>query len=254
MFPNDLKKHIHKLHQKKYRKEFSEFIIEGVKGVEEALNSDLEIEAVVVEGSRREEKDISRVIALAERVREDVFFCGRNDVDTIKSADTFPGILAIARQYEVGLHDISIGEPIICLDGVRDPGNIGTIMRTADWFGIHHFLLSEDTVDPYNEKAVRSTMGSIARVKTFKSTGIAHSLEKLQKNGYSVIVLDLNGKPLKALKKRKKVIYVFGGESQGVRDEVRALADSTYTIPKIGGAESLNVAVSAATVMSHISL
>jgi len=248
MLPKQTKQHIARLQQKKYRKEFGEFLVEGVKGVEEAIDAGADIVLIVVDGVRRDEAEFVELIKKAEAKKLQVAYCGRNDVNAIKTTDTFPGVLAVLEiPDEV---EFSKG-PIICLNGLNDPGNLGTIIRTADWFGIKNILLSEDCVDPYNPKVVRSTMGSIFRTNIQSSTNIVQLLEKLKSKGYNIISLTMDGKDISKLKSHTKNIYVSGSESHGVSDEIIKLGES-YTIPGKGEAESLNVAMAAGILMSKI--
>ncbi len=251
MLEANFKKHIKKLHQKKYRKEFHEFLVEGVKGVDELIGSDLDIIAIIIEGNRRDQDDIAQIIQKAEQEDIDLYYAGRKDIDEIKDADTFPGIMAVVGRPDDPLDAFSDG-PIIALDRVKDPGNMGTIIRTADWFGIENILLSEESVDPYSPKTVRSTMGSIARVVIHESDEIVQSLERLKKAGYSVVTLALDGEPIDTADFDEKTVYVFGSESHGVSDAVRNISNKSVLIPGKGSAESLNVAISAAIVMSMI--
>lgn len=252
MLSQKIKRHLTQLQQKKYRKEFQEFVVEGVKGVEEAINSDVEVILLVVEGSQRDEKEFAELIALAEKHDVPVEFCGRGDVDSIKSTDTFPGVLAVVAQDEMSLKDMTDG-PIVVLDKINDPGNLGTIIRTADWFGIKQIILSEDCVDVYNPKVVRSTMGSLFHVNIFKSEHIDTALTKLkEEHSYIINALDMKGDSISKLKSKKNNVYLFGSESHGVRAELDELIDNRYTIPGKGDAESLNVAVAVGILMSKI--
>lgn len=252
MLSTKIIKHLNKLEQKKYRKEFKEFIVEGIKGVNEALKSDFDVVLVIVEGIRRDEPEFASVIELATKKEVPIEFCGRKDIEYIKNTETFPGIIAVVDQKETMIEDI-MEEPIICLDNLKDPGNLGTIMRTADWFGLKNILLSENSVDPYNPKVVRSTMGSIFHVNIFEPKNILQTLEQLKKDfGYIVVSLDLKGKNLHTLKPKKKTVYIFGSESHGVSPELESIIDELYTIEGKGEAESLNVAVAAGIVMGQL--
>jgi TrmH family RNA methyltransferase len=252
MLSQKIIKHLEKLDKKKYRAESKEFIVEGIKGVTEALKSEMEIALIIMEGNRRDESEFASIIELAQEQEVPVEFCGRKDVGFIKNTDTFPGVLAIVDQREIDLEDLAEG-PIICLDSIKDPGNLGTIIRTADWFGVHNILLSENSVDPYNSKVVRSTMGSICHVQIFESTNLHRSLETLKnKYEYKIYSLDLNGKKLSTLKPSPKTVYIFGSESHGVSAGLDELIDERYTIEKKGEAESLNVGIAAGILLSKI--
>lgn len=247
-------KHLNQLQQKKFRAEFKEFTVEGVKGVREAIEADAEVILVIIDGKLREEPDMVALTDLAEENEIPVDFCSRQDIGEIKTTDTFPGVLAVVASQDIGLDEIASGI-IIALDGLKDPGNLGTIIRTADWFGINNILLSEESVDPYNPKVVRSTMGSSFRVNIFESQNLVTSLQKLKdKFGYKIIALDMEGEPIEKLKNetQPKSIYLFGSESHGIRQELDKFIDKRYTILGKGAAESLNVAVAAGIVMSRI--
>lgn len=248
-------KHINELQQKKHRTAAQEFIVEGVKGVSEAIQADAEVLLIVVDGNLRDERDMSALIKLAEQNEIQVEFCGRRDIGEIKTTDTFPGVLAVVQTNDIGLEEIAHG-PIVALDGVKDPGNLGTIIRTADWFGIKNMLLAEDSVDPYNPKVVRSTMGSIFRTTIFESQNLATSFDTLcNKYGYKIVSLEMNGTTLPEKLNQQgteKTIFLFGSESHGVRPEIAKFVNIKYTIPGKGGAESLNVAVAAGIVLSRI--
>lgn len=254
MLTNATIKHINQLQQKKYRAEFKEFLVEGIKGVKEAITADAEVIIIIIDGKLREEKEFSEIAKLAAQKKIPLEYCGRKDIGEIKTTDTFPGVLAVVAAQDLGLDEITNGH-IIALDGLKDPGNLGTIIRTADWFGVKNILLAEESVDPYNPKVVRSTMGSIFRINIFESQNLATSLKKLkEKFGYKVVSLEMNGQNLPAtlFLKNKKVIFLFGSESHGVHPELEKLVDTRYTIPGTGGAESLNVAVAAGIVLSRL--
>lgn len=254
MLPQKTITHLNKLQEKKYRNEFKEFIVEGLKGVGEALTEDAEVVLIIIEGKRRDEKEFAALIKTAEQKNVPIEFCARGDIGDIKTTDTFPGALAVIAQSDIALEHIVNDQPIICLDGVKDPGNLGTIIRTADWFGIPNLLLSEDCVDPYNPKVVRSTMGSLFRVQVFESQHLPTTLTTLkEKHGYEIIAMDMRGEPLEKLRAAKKAVYLFGSESHGIRPSLESLISKRYTIQGTGKAESLNVAVATGILLSHLS-
>lgn len=136
----------------------------------------------------------------------------------------------------------------IVLDGIQNPGNLGTIIRTADWFGITQIFASFDTADCYNAKVVQSTMGSIARVHIYY-TDLASFFPKVN---ISVVGALLKGENLYALSKMSEGIIVIGNESKGISNEVLPFIRQAVTIPRKGGAESLNAAVAAGILLSHL--
>lgn len=246
------KKHILRLQEKKYRKESQQYIVEGVKGVEEALKSDCEIVVIIVDGARRDEEDIARILTLADEEEIEVLFCGRKDIQEMKTTETFPGVQAVLEFEHLDLNDLLNNSPIVCLDRTNDPGNLGAIIRAADWFGMKNIILSEGSVDPYNPKVVRSTMGSLFHVQLFESDNLIKTLEFLKKKGYTIITLTMEGESLHTLKKNNKSVYIFGSESHGVHPDIIALSDKQYTIPGVGDAESLNVGVAAGITFYQI--
>ena len=250
MLSSNIKNHTIKLHQKKYRADFNEFLVEGFKGVEEALNSGYPINYLIIDSRFRESKQ--DLIKKAEGKGAEIFFCNKPEADKIKTTDTFPGILAVVKILPLSIGKIAENGPIIILDRINDPGNLGTIIRTADWFGIQNILLSEDSVDLYSPKAVRSTMGSIFHIKAIESTNIVQSIEQLKKKGYNIIALDIKGDSLENLESFPKSAYIFGSESHGIRNTLLDLADKKITIQGKGKSQSLNVAVSAGILMSQL--
>jgi TrmH family RNA methyltransferase len=250
MLTENIRKHIKKLQQKKYRREFGEFIIEGIKGVEEVLASGCMVTQIILEEDSRTPVDLPLFVAGGP----EVLYASKSDIKDIKTTETFPGIMAVVKMPETKLQDFDLEKPILCLDGVKDPGNLGTIIRTADWFGITNILLTDDCVDAYNEKVVRSTMGSIFRSKIVESENIMQDLPALKKQGYTLIGLEMEGEPLQKMKPQAKTVYVFGSESHGISAKVQSILDSSCTIPRLGGSESLNVGVAVGVVLSKISL
>jgi TrmH family RNA methyltransferase len=136
----------------------------------------------------------------------------------------------------------------IVADGIQDPGNLGTIIRCADWFGIQQVICSHDCADIYNPKAVQSTMGSIARVKVFYQ----HLPDLLKNAGIPVYATALNGKDISVVEKIKEGAIIIGNESKGVSDELMNIAHEKITIAKKGKAESLNAAVATGIILSHL--
>ncbi|MBL7745420.1 MAG: RNA methyltransferase, partial [Chitinophagaceae bacterium] len=141
------------------------------------------------------------------------------------------------------------GKISLVLDTLQDPGNLGTIIRIADWFGIEQIICSPDCADVYNPKVVQSTMGSIARVKVFY-TDLAEWLP-VQKD-IRIYAAALEGKDITNMNPLKEGLIIIGNESKGIEEEILALANERITIPKKGKAESLNAGVAAGIILSHL--
>lgn len=255
MLSEKIKKHFKKLEQKKYRKEFAEFIVEGEKAVLEAVNSDYEIIFILIEGNKRDDKNIKEIINKASKKDITIEYAGKKDLEKISNTETFPGVLAVVSQKEFFLEDFFDAKNLIFLDAVNDPGNLGTIIRTADWFGIKKIILGEKSVDIYNPKVIRSTMGSIFHVDIIRIENTKNILERFKKEDFIINSLDLKGEKIEKLKldKNTKNIFLFGSESHGINEDLEKTVDKSYTISGYGQAESLNLAISAGIVMYKIS-
>ena len=254
MLTQSVKTHILKLHQKKYRYGFGEYIVEGVKGVGEAIASEKTVALVVVQDDMVKNKQILSLLHKVEEAHLPVHVCSAGDAKTIKTTSTFPGIMALVNIEPQTLDSFDTEKPIICLDRIQDPGNLGTIIRTADWFGVSNILLSESCVDVYNDKVVRSTMGSPFRTTLVRSRDIVHDVLELKlTQGYHVAALDLGGVPVPK-KLEEKTVFIFGNESHGISPTFDSLVDCRYTIAGSGNAESLNVGVAAGIMLYSIRL
>lgn len=253
MLSAKIKTHLIKLHQKKYRQQFGEFIVEGLKSTEAAIQSSWEVKFIVMEDGYDRQAEIETGLVRVKKPDIRIIFCNKKDGEKIKTTDTFPGILAVVSRKKFVLDDLLNDTPIFAFDSISNPGNLGTIVRTADWFGHHNILLSENSVEPYNEKVVRGTMGSIFSAKIFQSQDIKQSLKTLKDKKYKIILLDASGEDISSLKPENKTVYLFGSEARGVVSDIDKLADKIYAIKGgKGGAESLNVSIAAAIVISKI--
>ncbi len=244
-------KKIRQLQQKKYRYEYRQFLVEGVKGVQEALAAK-RVRLLMIEESKQQL--LHTLIMDAAQQGIEIRIVSAKDAESVKTTETFAGVLAVCDMTSASLADVA--GTVICLDTLQDPGNVGTIIRTADWFGVSHILLSENCVDPYNEKTVRSSMGSLFHVQLYQSTNIIQDVGYLQKqHGYQVHGLTLHGRPLSPdIVFSVRDCLVFGSESHGLSSDLEKMLHARYTIPGIGQAESLNVAIAAGIVLSRVSL
>lgn len=230
-------KTISQLKQKKYRTQYNQFVVEGKKGVEELLRSDLKLIYIVTTNT-------TDFIAYANQR----LLAKKEDLEKMSSLTTAPDCLAVFEipqqipQQPNGL--------IVALDDVRDPGNLGTIIRLCDWFGIEHLICSEETVDVYNPKVVQATMGSITRVQVSYCI-----LEKfLEKYPHEVFGTFMNGDNVYEKELPKQGCIVLGNEANGISSKIEGLVTSRITIPRFGSlqqTESLNVAMATSIVLSE---
>ena len=173
----------------------------------------------------------------------------QNIFKLISEVEKPQGVLAIIEKNNKG-EDINLNQEIIlALDDLQDPGNLGTIIRTADSVGLKQILISKGTTDPYNPKVIRSTMGAIFRVNIIECENLKETLKKLQNNNFKVMVTDLNtDKSIYDIKLQKNVI-IIGNEANGVSEEIKQMADTRVVIPMFGKTESLNASVATGVIL-----
>ncbi len=236
-------KYIQSLGQKKHRDEERLFIAEGPKIVEEMLAAGSgALSQVYALPSWIEAQGIRYDASLISEVSED-------ELAKISQLHTPNQVLAVLHQYpSIEIPSLK-GTVVLALDTIQDPGNLGTIIRIADWFGISRIICSHECVDQYNPKVVQSTMGSIARVQ-LHYTELAQWLDSQDEN--SIYAAALEGQDITQMKKLSDGIIVIGNESKGISAAVMAQVGIRITIPQKGKAESLNAAVAAGIIVSHL--
>ena len=245
---NGLIKHIIKLKEKKYRKEYNEYIIEGAKIVEEAIIEKAKIKQIIISEDAINSELIQKHLK-EELQKIDYIQVTPNIFKLISGVEKPQGVLAIIEK-DKQREKIDISQEIIlALDDLQDPGNLGTIIRTADSVGLNQILISKGTVDPHSPKVIRSTMGAIFRVKIIECENLKEILEKLKKNNFKIMVTDLNtNKSIYDIKLQKNVI-IIGNEANGVSEEIKNLADTKAIIPMFGKTESLNASVATGVIL-----
>ncbi len=243
---NSLIKEIKKLKEKKYRAEKNQFIVEGFRFVEEALKSKFEVNMVFISESSKERWN-SFNLELKLQQNTKVYWITNQILKLISSTETPQGIVAVVKnknidvEYKNGFY--------VLVDKIQDPGNVGTIIRTAHASGALGVIVTKGTADIYNEKTLRSTMGSIFHVPIIEDPYLS-SVQRLKENGFNLIVSSLDtDKNFYDINLKEKAIIVVGNEGNGVSEELINLADVKVKIPMPGNAESLNVSVAASIMM-----
>ena len=229
------------LKDKKGREEHHAFLVEGPKMVREALASGLKVKALLLRedfigdiGTGSGQENIPRYILPGH-----VF-------STVCDTKTPQGIAAV---LDLETKPAS-GQRLLALDGVQDPGNVGTIIRTADAAGFNGVLFSRECADLFSPKVLRATMGSVFRLGFSFPSSLPEALEELKKKGYSVLSSQLDGEPFyERSNVAPSFVLVIGNEGNGISDEVKAVATHRLCLPMRGGAESLNAAVAAGIMM-----
>lgn len=234
---------IRSLHQKKYRKEHGLFIVEGIKSIKEFFQSSYQIHTIYYNSEQ-----YNLLPKLPANIN--LFEVKNAELDKISTLQTPQGFLAlvhIPKNRELALKALK-NQFTLVLDGVQDPGNMGTIIRTADWFGFKNIICSADCVEVFNPKTVQATMGSLARVNIY-GTDLPALLEK---NTIPVFGALLDGESIYKTQWGAEGLVILGNEGKGISAEVIKKINKPVTIPRIGEAESLNVAVSAAIFCAEL--
>ena len=241
---NELVKNIKKLKEKKFRDNNNQFIIEGIKLVAEAIEEKADIENIIVCEDCINNESIDKKL-LYEIARYKCIYVTEKIFNTLSDVSNPQGILAVINRKTDNINIDYSEDFIVVLDGIQDPGNLGTILRTVDSAGLKQIVISKETADPYNPKVVRSTMGGIFRVNIVRTNNIIKTLKEMKDNGFEVVVtsLDTNNN-IYNIQYNKKVV-VIGNEANGVSKEVQDLADKKVKIPMLGKTESLNAGVAA---------
>lgn len=240
MLSKNEQKFIKSLKVKKYRTREKRFFVEGTKNVQELINSDFEVELII--GSEAFfETEVSSGNHRIEVVKTDLL----TQLGTFKNNQDG---MAVAKMMEFDEADLLFDDHLFVLDGVNDPGNLGTIIRTLDWFGFHQLICSPDCAEFYHPKVVNSTMGSFTRLKVYTM-----DLERFYAmNKLPVYAADMQGTSLSELKVDSPVVMVMGSESHGIREISQKQANQIVSIPSFGKAESLNVGVATGIIAGHL--
>ncbi|WP_442865081.1 TrmH family RNA methyltransferase [Alkalihalobacillus sp. CinArs1] len=228
-----------KLQTKKGREKASSFLIEGPHIIEEAARANALVQEIIISESTDFEidlfKDRPAVYTVTDKVMKE-----------LTATETPQGILAVCKMSESSLAETG---KFILLDAIQDPGNLGTIIRTAHSAGYDGVLLGHGTVDLYNSKVLRSTQGSLFHIP-IKKVDLRHAVKDLKDAGVSVYATEVSGgTPYHQLQGPEQFAVIMGNEANGVSKELQELAHDKVYIPIYGGAESLNVAVAAGILM-----
>lgn len=245
---NELIKHIRKLKDKKYRDESNEYVVEGVKLVEEAVKENAKIKQIIVCEDTTRTYEIPTHIML-EIAKYECISVSDKIFNIITQVTNPQGIMAIIEKNAQNAQIDYTQDIIVVLDDVQDPGNLGTILRTVDSIGLNQIIVSKGTADAFNSKVVRSTMGAIFRIKIIEVENLAQAIKEMRKHHFKLMVTSLQTKnSIYDIDFNKKII-VIGNEANGVSKEIQDIADEKAKIPMLGRTESLNASVAAGVVM-----
>ncbi len=226
---------IRSLAQKKNRKEHGLFIVEGEKNVHELLQSHFKIE---------------KLFALHDVLidnYDELIRISKKELSQISQLKSPDKVLALVKIPEPKPNNNKTGLTLV-LDNINDPGNLGTIIRTADWFGVHTIICSNNTVDCYNPKVVQSTKGSIFNI----NIQYLNIEEWILNYPNEIYAASLNGKPIKEVQFNKNACLIMGSESHGISPSLIKLLNYELMIPRIGKAESLNVGIATGIFLNEM--
>jgi tRNA/rRNA methyltransferase len=235
---NEIIKNIKKLKEKKYR--LDSYIVEGIKMVKEAINENQEIALIAIREDFKIDFDTKKIKIVT--ISNKIF----NDISDVKTPQ---GILAVIKKNQNNQIETN-QEYILALDSLQDPGNMGTIIRTADSANINQIIINKTTVDPYSPKVIRSTMGAIYRTNIIEVEDLKATLKEMKLKGFQIITTDLKAtRSIYDINYNNKTVVVIGNEANGVSQEILQTADKKVIIPMLGKTESLNASIAASIMI-----
>lgn len=236
-------KHLKALQVKKYRKEEQCFLVEGTKSVIELMKADYEV--IWLAGTEHFLEQYDEAI---RNFNGEVVLATAQELAAAGSFKTNEGALAVARMKPNAAFTPDQNEIVLVLDDIRDPGNLGTMIRTADWYGVKHIIASEESADFYNPKVLSATMGSFCRVQVFY-TDIESYLRMVRRPVYGTF---LDGLDVHQVNFKEGGLIVIGNESNGISQSIEKLVTQKITIPRYGNAESLNAAIATGVILDWV--
>ncbi len=236
---NELVKTSAKLLQKKYRTESGKFLLEGYKAIKEAFDYGLEIETVFVEHSQM--KDYSFL-------KDNIILTNSVVLKKLSSTESAPPAVAIAKQKIYNIQQFKSFNKVILLEGIKDAGNLGTIIRSAVAFGCEGIVLYGDCVDLYNPKCVRSSVGNLWKIPIVNSESVG-SISNIFKGFVKIATLPKSNNLLKTFKPNMPLLLMFGSEAEGLSDELINYSTESVKIEMKDNVESLNLASSVSVIM-----
>ncbi len=243
---NEKYKHFKALKQKKERISSGQYTVEGVKSVMDAISAKADILSILVSKEFHSKNSF-------EYPKINIYIISDKLFPALSTTETPSGIIAVIKIKEKSEISLDTNKPYIYCDNIRDPGNLGTIIRTADAAGFGGIMLSPDSVEIYNPKTVRSSMGSFFHLPIYEDVKYSE-ISQFKAQGFSIVcsLLDNDTIDYTLSDMKKPLILVIGNEANGISEEMKLLADEKVKIPIDGKAESLNAGVAAAILMYEV--
>jgi TrmH family RNA methyltransferase len=239
--------------QKKHRRIENKFLVEGMKSIVEGLNSDYECDVIFITHNLAEENE--DFISELRKFKNKIVTLKHKEFQKLSDTKTPQGIAAFFKKpkLEFSIEAFSAEKIVVMLDNISDPGNLGTIFRTCDWFGVKNIFLSDNIVDYTNPKVIRSSMGSVFHINIYENISTSH-LKDFKSSDYEILCADIKGENIFTYNSSKKKILILSSESHGPSKEIEKITDKKICIPRIGKAESLNVASASAVLLANLTL
>ncbi len=246
-------KFLRSLQQKKFRETSRKFLLEGWRPLIDALHSDFTVELIAVLPEAARKPEHREVIALARNHKIPVKDLSAKQLSQISDSVHSQGVLALVRQkanaFDAGA--LQTARFIVACDRLSDPGNMGTIVRTCDWFGVDAVLMNAGCVSLYNDKVIRSTAGSIFHLNVFEGVDLGSATRDLKSRGFTILGSTLEGKPVQSFTYPKKTVLLLGSEAHGISPDLTREADELLCIQRVGRAESLNVGIACGILLAQ---
>lgn len=236
MLTNNDTKLINSLVKKKFRQKYNKFVVEGVKNIKEVLNSSIYVEKIYSIDDTFDDFPSKNVLITERELKK---------ISQLVTPNTALAVCEIPQEKNIQKNGF-----IIALDDIRDPGNLGTIIRMADWFGIQQIVCSKETVDLYNPKVIQSTMGSFIRVQ-INYTDLEQFFETYS---HSILGTFMDGENLYKTKLPEKAVLLMGNEANGISEKLESFVTQRLSIPRMGKlqqTESLNVAMATSIILGE---
>jgi len=239
------------LKHKKFRTQHSLFLVEGYRNCKESLKSDFLVQQFYFTDNSNQSERNSKLIAEFKNVVDICENISPAEMSSISDTVTDQGMVAIVHlPEEMKIPDIAEMNRVLCLESISDPGNLGAIIRTAAWFGVDSIFLSNDSVDRFNPKVVRSSAGALFQIPIFELSDLNEFVNIGADNGFTrIATTPHDGTSIYEFDFPSKSIILFGSEANGLSDDIMSNADAIISIPPKGSGESLNLAISCGIVL-----
>lgn len=241
------------LSNRKYRQKYDEYVLEGIRSIRDVAKTGA-IKVIVIRESKMRENTVQELLSVSDIQSVPIYIVQNPLFDKLENSVHGQGVMAIANKPKYFIDDLQITDGLyVALDGVQDPGNLGTIIRTAVAAGVKAIFLLKGTVDPFNDKTVRSTMSALHKIPLYEDVSLSEFYDVIREQRITTYVTSLeNSVPYQDIRYASRSLLIFGNEGNGVSKEILALSDRRISIPMYGDIESLNVSIAAALCMYKV--